>query len=450
MSRVEYIKMLENVQNYIAKNNSVEVAALRNADERETKMKAIIKRTVINLNYFTRYDEKLKSAVSLLYEDMAGMSFLAKYLRNIEKYPDLEEININAWNSVNLLLSGNKTIQTDESFLSPKQAVDIIKNIISMHGQTIDNSEPGVTSYITENIRITAFIPPIVSKEVGVTASIRITRPDNLSTQSLTEEGTVSKEIMEFLLTCVNKGVSTVIGGKMGAGKTCFLNYILSLLPNYERIYLIEEGSRECKLAKYDENGKMINQVISTLTRPSNDKRQNFDASKLLELGLRYDGDYIVPQEMRSGEAYVATESARTGSTVLTTIHSNDAERTYTRMMTLMQKASDQSEDTLMRLAVEAFPLSVYMKKCDDGVRRVMEVLEAVSYSHESGLDCRTLYRFAVDDNIKDSDGKTKEVKGHFEKVYGISKRLQRILLNNGVEKSKVEYYAKAGKEDKP
>jgi ribosomal protein S16 len=79
-----------------------------------------------------------------------------------------------------------------------------------------------------------------------------------------------------------------------------------------------------------------------------------------------------------------------------------------------------------------------------------MEVLEAESYLHEEGLNCRTIYRFTVDDNIKDDDGRTEKVVGHFEKVNGISKRLQRILLNNGVEKIRVQNYAACGKEVKP
>lgn len=75
-----------------------------------------------------------------------------------------------------------------------------------------------------------------------------------------------------------------------------------------------------------------------------------------------------------------------------------------------------------------------------DGTRRVMEVLEAERYSQEEGLKTRSLFKFCVDDNIEHKDG-TVKVKGHFEKVNGISKRLQRILLNNGAPKKIVEHY---------
>lgn len=441
---VSYNEMLHKVQHYISKYYSDEIAALLDQSDntqRETKMKAIVSRSLINLNFYSSADEKLPDIVSEIYEDMSGMSFLAKYLKHLDKYPELEEININAWNSVTLRLSGGRTVFTDDSFLSQKHASDIIRGIISQHGDTLDGAVPGVTSYIATNIRITAMVYPLIPKALGVVASIRITRPGSITESMLVKDGTVSPEIIEFLLYCIKYSVSSVIAGKMGSGKTTMLNYLLSRLPEEKRLFLIEEGSRELSLLKYNTQGKIINQVIPALTSPNENKQQNFDANKLLELGLRYDVDYFVPQEMRSSEAYAAQESARTGSTVVTTVHSNDAESTYSRIMTLMQLKSKQNEDTLMRLAVEAFPIVIYMAQLKDGTRRVMEVMEAESFVRGQGLTTRTIFRFTVDDNIYDKDGKA-TVKGHFEQVNGISKRLQRILLNNGAEKKVVDRYA--------
>lgn len=441
---IPYSEMLQKVQHYVSKYYSDDIAMLLDlSDEnaKEEKMQAIVKRSLINLKLYSPTDENLKATVCNIYEDMSGMGFLAKYLKHLDKYPELEEININAWNSVSLRVSGGKTVFTDDSFLSQKHASDIIRGIVAGHGDTLDGAVPGVTSYIATNIRITAMIYPLIPKELGVVASIRITRPGSISESMLVKDGTVSSEIIEFLLCCIKYSVSSVIAGKMGSGKTTMLNYLLSRLPNEKRLYLIEEGSRELSLIKRDSNGKILNQVVPTLTSPNEKAEQNFDANKLLQLGLRYDVDYFVPQEMRSKEAYAAQESARTGSTVVTTIHSNDAESTYSRIMTLMQLKSKQNEDTLMRLACEAFPIVIYMAQLKDGTRRVMEVMEAESYIRGQGLTTRTIFRFTVDDNIYDSLGNV-TVKGHFEQVNGISKRLQRILLNNGAEKKNVDRYA--------
>ncbi|HEX2938378.1 MAG TPA: ATPase, T2SS/T4P/T4SS family [Ruminiclostridium sp.] len=383
-----------------------------------------------------------------IYEDMAGMSFLSKYLNNPDDYPDLEEINVNRWNSVVLKKSGGRVSFTNESFLSPKHALDVLRRILSKNNESIDEAVPGVTSSITDNIRITAFIYPIIPKDYGISASIRITRPQNISEKELIRQGSVSPEIIGFLKMCIKYSVSMCIAGKMGSGKTTFLNYLLKSIPASKRIMPIEEGSRELSLTQTDADGRLINQVIPALTKPDDTNRnQNFDTSRILQFGLRFNADYFVPQEMRTGAAYYAQEAARTGSGVLTTIHSNDAESTYPRMVTLMKLSSNLDEDTLMRLAVEAFPIIVYMRELEDSTRRIMEVLEGVRFVRGKGLECRTLYSFDVEDNKENSDGSIRVI-GHFRRVNGISPRLVRHLLNNGAPKKLVDKYAMEGNFD--
>ena len=443
---MEYSEVLTRTQSDISANHSAEVSGLIGNQDKENRMKAIVKRSLINLNINLSSNEHVDETVSMLYEDMAGMSFLSKYLKHLDKYPGLEEININAWNSVVMKYSGGRTEFTDESFLSPKHAMDIIKSIVSQHGDVLDDAIPEVTSYISENIRITAKKYPLIPKEFGVVASIRITRPSAITGETLIKGGTVSNEIMSFLLTCIKYSVSLLIGGKQYSGKTTLLNYLLSQVENDKRIYLIEEGSRELSLVKYDENGRMLNQIIPCLTRPSENKEQNFDAQRELKFGLRYNTDIFVPQELRGAEAYTAVDSGNTGSAVMSSIHANYAENAYPRITSLMQQGSNQDEDTLMRLAVEAFPLVVYMAKLKDGTRRVMEVLEGEKYVRGEGLVCRTIFRYCVDDNIEKKNGTVKVI-GHFERVEGISKRLQRILLNNGAPKKIVDSYMDLAKE---
>ena len=86
--------------------------------------------------------------------------------------------------------------------------------------------------------------------------------------------------------------------------------------------------------------------------------------------------DIVCVGEMRSSEAYSAQEAARTGHTVLTTIHSNSCESTYRRMVTLCKRKYDISDETLMSLVTEAFPIIVFSKQLEDRKRKVMEIME--------------------------------------------------------------------------
>jgi pilus assembly protein CpaF len=444
--KFDYIEILKTVQKYISDNHHSEVSKLTGRVDADQRMKAIVKRSLINLGIYKASDENIDTIVSKLHEDMAGISFLSKYLNHLEDYPDLEEININKWDSVVLYYSGGRIKFSDETFLSPQHSLDVLRNILAKNNESIDDAIPAVTSSITDNIRITAYKYPLIPKEFGVVASIRITRPQMISEKTLIKGDSVSLDIMDFLLDCMKYSVSMCIAGKQGSGKTTMLNYLLSKISPQKRINPIEVGSRELSLLRFDDKGRLLNQVIPVLTRPNPDNReQNFDSSRMLQFGLRFDIDIFVPQELRAGEAYDAQEAAHTGSNVFATIHSNDAESTYSRIMTLEQMASNQDEDTLMRLAVEAFPIIIYMRKLEDKVRRVMEVLEGEQYIRGQGLKCHTLFQYVVEDNIEKTDGSV-EVIGHFEQVEGISPRFQRLLLNNGAPKKLVDKYTQKRK----
>lgn len=62
-----------------------------------------------------------------------------------------------------------------------------------------------------------------------------------------------------------------------------------------------------------EKDGKVVNSVIHTLTRDSDNDRQRIDQTNLLDYALRFNPDIIVVGEMRGAEANAAQEAARTG-----------------------------------------------------------------------------------------------------------------------------------------
>lgn len=125
-------------------------------------------------------------------------------------------------------------------------------------------------------------------------------------------------------------------------------------------------------------NGKVINSVVHTITRPSENEMQNIDQDILLDFALRFNPDLIFVGEMRGAEAYTAQESSRTGHPVLTTIHSNSCEATYRRMATLCKRKYDIADNTLLDLVSEAFPLIVFTKQLENRERKIMEIMECL------------------------------------------------------------------------
>lgn len=216
------------------------------------------------------------------------------------------------------------------------------------------------------------------------------------------------------------------------------MSWLLSMVPNNRRLITIEEGSREFDLIKRDAEGHAINSVVHLLTRPSENPALDIDQDLLLERVLRKHPDVIGVGEMRSAkEALSVAESSRTGHTVVTTIHSNSAESTYRRMMTLAKRKYNMADEILMQIMVEAYPIIVFTKQLEDGSRRTMQIIEGEDYK-DGELIFHPLYQFDVTDNITDVYGNITVIGSH-KKLGGISDNLKRRMLDNGVPAGKLK-----------
>lgn len=66
----------------------------------------------------------------------------------------------------------------------------------------------------------------------------------------------------------------------------------------------MENGCREFDLVKEDAEGNVLNNVVHTVTRFSDDPKQNYDQERLLEFALTCDPDVVCVGEMKSAEAF--------------------------------------------------------------------------------------------------------------------------------------------------
>lgn len=423
-----YNTVLSNVQTKVKNNYSDLIANNSTADIKEQLITAIEKIIIdekISVEGYT-----IKKLSSRIYDDMAGSSFLNKY---IYQTPNVEEVNINRWDDVTVTYAGKKPEKIPEKFTSPQQAVDIIKRLLQTQNLTIDTTSPSVLSYLSDGVRICANIAPVVSKDAAVSASIRIVKTEDVTLDTIERFGTATHEMLEFLKLCVKSYVPCCISGSVGAGKTTTLAAMLEQAKNTDRVITIEEGSREFSLLKRDENGNIINNVLSKLTRDSDDPDMVIDQEDLLEHCLRENPDIMGIGEMRSAEAYTVAEAARTGTATYTTTHASNALDTYKRLMELSYKKYPMEFNFLMRQMVDAFPIIVHQKRFPDGSRRIVEILEGIGYDPKSEqVVANMLYRYVVEDNIEDENGNIVKIKGHFEKANNMSQDLYMRFLSNG------------------
>ena len=354
--------------------------------------------------------------------------------------PGVEEVNINAYNDIEIIESSGRSVKIPDKFSSPQHAIDVIRRMLVSCGMVIDDTMPSVIGFLDKNIRISVDKSPIVDPDVGINASIRIVNQQTVSEQKLLDSGSATAEMLHFLTACIRYGVSVCIAGSTGSGKTTIMAWLLSNVPNNRRLITIEEGSREFDLIKRDENGNILNSVVHLLTRPSDNPSLNINQDFLLERVLRKHPDVIGVGEMRSAaESLSAAESSRTGHTVCTTIHSNSCTSTYRRMMTLAKRKYNMDDSIIMQIMVEAYPVVVFTKQLEDRSRKIMEIIEGEDFI-DGKLIYRSLYKYDVVDNVTEINGQTRVV-GHHRKMGLISETLKKRLLDNGISHKELEEF---------
>ena len=400
------------------------------------------------MRYITKYLQDRRIAVAgmtqtelvdAIYSEMAEFGFLTRYIYA----GGIEEININSWRDIEVQYSDGRSEKLTEHFDSPEHALAVIRRMLHASGMVLDNASPLVTGHLTRNTRIAAMKSPVVDEDVGVAASIRIVNRHNLSREDLLRSGTATEEMLDWLSVFLRYGISICVAGATSSGKTTAAGWLLTTIPDSKRIFTIENGSRELELVR-EENGKVVNSVVHTLTRDSENERQRIDQIALVDICLRFNPDILVVGEMRGAEANAAQEAARVGVAVLTTIHSNSCEATYRRMVSLCKRAVDMSDETLLSYVTEAYPIVVFCKQLENKQRRMMEIMECEILPN-GDRRYNTLFRYVITENHMENDKFI--IEGHHAQINEISVSLRKRLLENGMPNEELQALLKPKKE---
>lgn len=373
-----------------------------------------------------------------LYSDMAEYSVLTQYLGK----DNIEEINVNAWNDIAITYTNGKIVKAKEHFYSPQHAVDIVKRLLHHSGMIIDNATPMSQGHLPGNTRITALKEPLVDDEAGISVSIRLLHPSRVNKAQIIKSGNATAKMIDFLCMCMRYGVSTVVAGATSSGKTTLLNALLSTIPDSKRVFTIESGSRELSLVRHNRNGKVVNNVVHTLSRPSDNEVFDVSQEDLVVASLRFNPDIVCVGEMRDVECYSAVEASLTGHTVVSTVHAFAADAAHMRIALLCQKRFPIDFNTSLLQAGQAFPLVVYTHKLENNDRKIMDISECEVLPNGERR-YHTLFCFHITRNELVKGKYITE--GYFEQPELMSDNLKRKLLQFGVPQEELAKFLEKG-----
>ncbi len=431
-TKIAFYTLLGKVQEYISSNYAASLSDSRKFGQ----LKPYIEKYLRDNGYVVDGMSTSK-VLDKLYSEMAEYSVLTKYLGREE----IEEININGWDDIAITYTDGRIEKATEHFYNPTHAVDIVKRLLHHSGMIIDNATPMAQGHLPGNTRITALKEPIVDEDRGISVSIRLLHPSRVNREQLIIGGNSTQKMIDFLCMCLRYGVSFVIAGATSSGKTTLLNALLTSIPDNKRIFTIESGSRELSLVR-TENGKIVNNIVHTLSRPSDNEAYDITQENLVVASLRFNPDIVVVGEMRDTEAYSAVEASLTGHTVVSTIHAHAADAAHTRLALLCQKRFPINFNTSLMQAGQAFPIVVYAHKLEDNSRKIMDISECI-IGDNGERQYRTLFRYKISKN-EIRNGKF-FIEGYFEQPELMSDHLKQKLLQFGVPQSTLNKFLAKG-----
>lgn len=266
--------------------------------------------------------------------------------------PDVTDILVNGPSEV-WIEQGGELRKTAVRFHSDEHLVAVIERVVAPLGLRIDRSAPMLDARLSDGSRLHAVLPP-ASVGQPLLAIRRFTqRVDRLS--DLVRFGAASQEQLESLREAVAARKTVVVSGGTGAGKTTLLNLLGAVIPEQERVVVIEDAS---ELA-------IPGHVVRLEARPANvEGAGEITIRSLLRSALRLRPDRIILGEVRGPEALDLVWALNTGHRgSLTTVHANSPREAVWRIETLALSAGVTSERAVSRQLRAAVDVVVQVER---------------------------------------------------------------------------------------
>ncbi|MBV9661150.1 MAG: CpaF family protein [Acidimicrobiales bacterium] len=301
-------------------------------------------------------------------------------LRNLTGYgpldpllidPDVWEIMVNGPGAIFTKRHSGSGGYHHEVFHDDEHVIRVLTKILddaSRSHRKLDPSEGLQDAQLDNGARL-----HIVHSDVGRDGHtlVNIRKFSGVARRSLPELislGMLDHATGRFLTACVRSGLSILIAGAPGSGKTTMLGCLAAELDPALRIVVAEEVF---------ETDVPLPNVAHMQTRPARPDRKEIDLRRLVAGFLRMAPDVAIVGEVRDREALPLLLTLSSGVQGFTTIHAGSARQALSRLRFICQLAETGSELTLAALSAlvsEAVDVVVHCVRRDRQLK-VTEVL---------------------------------------------------------------------------
>jgi pilus assembly protein CpaF len=304
-------------------------------------------------------------------------------LQKLIEDDSIEEIWINTPNRV-FVARGGKSELTN-LVLTKNIVHDLIERLLIWGGRRLDVSNPFVDARLPDGSRLHVAIPEVTATHWAVNVRKHLNHLNSLT--ELLEIGSINEEILEILVSAINYGFNILVSGGTQAGKTTFLNALVSQISPNERVITIEEVF---------ELKPNLPDWIALQTRNANlEGEGEISLRKLIKESLRMRPSRIIVGEVREAEALDLLIALNSGLPGMATVHANSARGAISKLQLLPLLAGENIAQSFITPTIAScIDLVVQCSLDSAGVRRVVEVAFVTGRSEEGVIEVETLFKW--------------------------------------------------------
>jgi pilus assembly protein CpaF len=317
--------------------------------------------------------------------DSAAWARILPFLRPIEaliRHPEISDIMVNGEKSVFFEKDGR--MERLSGVTMQERSLQVAaRNIALALGDDVNEESPILDSRLPDGSRVAIVLAPV--SVGGTTLTIRKFQHRRYTAEELVRIGTLTTEVLAELRKAVLFRQNVLISGGTGTGKTTLLNALAAIIPEDERVIVIEDTS-EIDLDRPN--------LVRLEARKAQPELPPVAIRDLLRATLRMRPDRILLGEVRGGEAFDLLQALNTGHAgTLSTIHANTAALALSRFATcVMMSGVDLPHHAIRSNIADATNVLVHLSR-SNGQRRVTEVVRMKHYdAREDRYELETIF----------------------------------------------------------
>lgn len=403
--------------------------------ERDSLIEEFVMRTKPTVEGYE--NKELRALVTDLQKRLTEYDVITDLLIGPES-ENIDEVRINGIDQIFYVKNG-KLERLNARFSSEEVLESVIDRLLMNSNVRLVPDTPFVDARTIEGYRVNA-VHSSITKDRQHALVIRKFKKNKLTAKDIIERGFMTSNMFKFLIFMIKSNSSLVVVGKTGSGKTTLVDLITKYIDWDERIISIENPSElDLKKRKGD---IVINDVLQLECKmPSeNPSPKEPTLEHLIENAMRQSPTWIIPGELRRPEEFdAALTAALTGHSFVSTFHAGSGNQVIYRFVTAYIKSSKMPLELAMREICEVLNFIVIVKHMKDNIKRCFEIIEVEGVEGITPK-LRTIYKFEIEDVIKDEYGHVKKFVGKHIRKNPISKNTYERFIESGISKQEMEF----------